>query len=105
MVLIKRSLLLGTTRHLLVGKKNGDRKFIDREAHKLLMQGAVESMPDGSTRWYDHAEILNLKAEGSARYQWDRSGNRVLHRRYMVTKKTNGEVARISIGTAYLAPN
>ncbi len=89
---ITRTVLIGETAHVFI--------FIEKEAdhfakriERLAMQ-AIDAeatvTEKGVSRWLVIAPLFDHTKEGSARYTWDTSGNRVRVERYIKTRLADG---------------
>lgn len=61
---------------------------------QIVPDGHAAHYQDGSEEWIVDEVVHDPTQEGSAQYQWDKSGNRVKHARVRYTKTPQGKVTR-----------
>lgn len=71
----------------------GDDADIRRRIQRALLAGKVVSR-DGAREWWHDEVVLDTSEEGSARYTWDASGDKVLHERVAYRRPVDGELER-----------
>ncbi len=76
-------------------------KEVDKIVAKALRDGSVVRFPDGRMVWDNVTEVVDTTKEGSQAYTWHKDGNRVLHRRFRVTKSPDGVVTKENRGTCW----
>ena len=68
---------------------------------RALKQGHRVQWADGSQQWQTTATVLDSSKQGSAQYTWDKSGNKVKHNVFLVTKLPNGDVTKDLVRTTW----
>jgi len=71
---------------------------------KIVPNGHGATFRDGSSEWIVDEAIVDLSKAGSAIYVWDRSGNKVKHKRCRYKKDKAGNVTRTIVRTLYKVP-
>ena len=76
---------------------------VKAKANKALAKGSTIVLEDGRTLWYDYWEIIDTTKldQGSEAYSWDKSGNKVRHDKYLMTKHPDGRVEKKHVGTVF----
>lgn len=91
-----------STRHI-VFYHNDDRDDAEKHYEKIVRKNADSHKlitADHAEIWFQDHVILDTTKEGSEQYIWDKTGNRVKHRRYRV-KKTAGSIGKTALGFVY----
>jgi len=88
-----------TTLHIGVG----DGVAQDTLAHgkAALKKGHKVQWQDGSQQWQTTDFVLDTSKQGSAQFTWDKSGNKVKHNVFLVTKSPDGQVTKKFLKTSW----
>ena len=78
------------------------RPVIEEKARKALSRGLVVIWEDKTTEWLEFYQRIDLAKTGSARYTWDKRGDKVLADVFKVTRLQTGETSRQKMGTRYI---
>ena len=85
----------------IIGKLGEPEKKIVWKALKE-MKAVINS--DGSKSWLeDIVEFDSSAVRPSERYTWNKKGDRIKHKRFLVTKSAKGEISRESWGHVWKA--
>lgn len=71
------------------------------EGKQALKKGKKVEWNDGSQQWETTVAVFDSTKEGSAQYTWDKSGNKVKHEVFLVTKFPNGDVTKEFVRTSW----
>jgi len=93
-------LQLGDTMHVF---DDAARPTIERRVDAGLRKGETVTRQDGSRTWITETVRFDPRAEGSDRYTWDRSGNRVLSDRVLVTVTADGKRTETALKPVFKA--
>jgi len=74
---------------------------ITAKAEKAMKAGATVTWQDGRQQWINDDILFDSSKNGSAAFQWDRSGNRVKHERFLVTRTPDGQIRTEAVGTVF----
>ena len=80
---------------------DGTTPWAEAEIKKLLESGQCRYHPDGSREFITCDVIFDPTKEGSARYKWDRSGDRVAYNKTFVKVTPDGTVTKEKMRVVY----
>lgn len=78
-----------------------DRQEVEKKIAKLLASGSSRHNDDGSVEWVHYEAVVDTSKQASEQYQWDSSGNKVLHHKVAYRRTLAGEISKIVIGRSY----
>lgn len=90
MTIKKTTRRVGNTIHVFLGTESDD--FGEKITSLETPDGHGVVSEDGSEVWITDVEVVDTSKEGSDRYTWDKSGNRVKHARTRFTRDSAGNV-------------
>lgn len=79
------------------------RPLIMAQAESALKGGKQIRWEDGTIEWVETYQRIDAAKSGSARYTWDKHGDKVLADVIRVTRTPAGKTAKRKIGIKYVA--
>lgn len=77
----------GTTRHLF---DDASRAKVEAKIHRQMVDGDVLYHEDGRREYFQDEIIFDAATEGSGRFTWDKSGEKIKHKRFRVVASKKG---------------
>lgn len=75
-----------------------DINFYKEEIYPHLLKGRIVTFKDGTTKRIIETVVVDITKTASAMYIWDKTGNKIAHDRWMVTRNAEGkEITRESL--------
>lgn len=74
---------------------------VTAKAEKALKKGKTVRWSNGLTQWIKHVPIVNKDRNGSEKFVWDKSGNKIKHQTVLFSKKKNSQITQKVIGSSY----
>jgi DNA mismatch repair protein MutH len=93
----RRTVQIDSTVHLYLGADTTG--HVEQTIQKALAAGKTVT-DNGTAQWIEHFPVA-LAGTGSARYTWDKSGNRVKCERVLCTRTESGEYTQKVLGFSY----
>lgn len=82
-----------------------ERATVERDVAKALTRGALVTREDGRQEWIRTAVVFDPKADTAAgRYDWNADGERVRHRRHLMTRSPDGTVTAATMADVWRRP-
>jgi len=93
------TIMIGGTLHVYSKEM---RSVIEERIKRALDEGKSVK-ENGITKWKRFMAVINPGREGSARYIWDKSGNKVKAEVFLYTKVRENNPTRESVGFKYIS--